>query len=88
MLEAGRWRRCISGNQTAEACAVFALDRYEDKAVLHVTRGRTRYLAGDADGARASFDAALALDAHNREATLLKALLLEREARSPRGWIC
>jgi len=67
--------------ETAEAFAAFALDRYEDKAVLHVTRGRARYLAGHADGAQASFDAALALDAGNREATLLKALLLEREAR-------
>ncbi len=67
--------------EAAEACAAFALDRYEDKAVLHVTRGRAQYLAGDVDGARASFSAALVLNADNREATLLKALLPEREAR-------
>jgi Flp pilus assembly protein TadD len=67
--------------ETAEAFATFALDRYSDKVVLHVTRGRARYLANDDAGALASFDAALKLDAGNREATLLKARLLDRRGR-------
>jgi dienelactone hydrolase len=65
--------------ETAEAFATFALDRYEDKAVLHVTRGRARDLAGDRGGALASFDAALNLDSGNREATLLRTRLLDKQ---------
>ena len=67
--------------ETAEAFATFALDRYDDKAVLHVTRGRARYLAGDDDGALASFDAALNLKANNQEAMALKTRVLERQSR-------
>jgi len=65
---------------TAELFAIFALKHYEDKAVLHVTRGRALFLAGNNDAALASFDAALSMDEGNREATLLKARLLASQS--------